>query len=917
MAQVITVRKLVTELVLKSKPAEKALAAYDKLWKQVAAGATAAAKEVNAAAASMARTVDAMATAARAAAPRAGRGAGGGSSPRGGAGGRPQKDPLDAAIKSANIAAAKQAGLAEGAKTVNAASTALGKVASASDKAKAAIKDLESQVSRNRKEMSRLKEQALLTGDADGTLAAKMKGLSVATGQAMLKLQDARKVLREIDGGLIDAVKSADKFRTRVTALGVAAGNLISAGVTKAASGAAGLFTGAAKSAIEFEDKMKDVKKVLPESMDATAVKGLEEGIKEVSKKIGVMPNQVAGLTASLAQSGIVGDELLATAEDASKLAVAFGISGEDAGEALAKLRTGLGLNREEVNSLADATNVLSNNLAATAPEIVDSLRRVGSIGKAAGLSAESVAALATSMIASGATSEVAATGTKNFITALTVGQAATKHQRHAFAALGLDAEEVGVAMSKGGKEAEAAIKDVVTRIGELKKSKPEEMVPVLTELFGKESIGAIGPLATNIDLLTKSFELAGDKVKTAGSVEQEFAVASKTTASAISTLKANIGVLAIELGNSLLPYINKVIEFLTSPEGKEWGKQAVAKTTAVIVGMGTAIQTVMGFVSKMIEQFGGLELGIASVGTAALGLLGPFGKAAAAGLAIGTAVAKGLTAATERNWEFKLRVKQIESEETEKEIAAVQSEIDAERASMAESGERSARANKAMDLWRKKFFEERGAKDFGGLTMEDRKRFTKLEYDTHKRLIEGGIGSRGSFEGRIEEFERAFTETPAASETPGMAPKKGKGKGRGRGGGHKATKMDQQLGEMSPALRGVLTRGGEEDAGGDLKVHEDELSRAAFKSALRHGGPGGVGGVGATGPGPSITNVYNNNTVNVQQAIDARSSAPVPENIRTAGYDAGRQAGEATVKFIGAARVKALRASGGMLMGS
>jgi TP901 family phage tail tape measure protein len=912
-AQVITVRRLVTEVVLKSAPAVKALAAYDKLWKSVAVGAQNAARQVNAAAASMASTVDRMASAAQAAsasvrvrsgAPRAG---GGGGAGRGGA------DPLDAAMGRANRQAAKEAGFAAGAKSVTEATAALGRFASASDKAKAAIKDLDAQVARNRREMAELKVQAIKTGDADGTLAARMKGLSVATGEAMVKLQGARRALREVDGGLIDTIKSATKFNVTAGSIAVTLGNLASGAVTGGLSLIKNGLMAAAKSAIDFESGMADVKNVLPSTRDAAQVKGLEEGIKAISKDVGVMPEQVAALTASLAQSGIAGEELLATADDAAKLAVAFGVSGEQAGQSLAKLRTGLGLSRDEVNSLTGSINELSNNLAATAPEITAGVQGVGSIAKAANVSAKSTAALVTAMIASGAGADVAATGTKNFIASLGAGTRATKAQAESFAQLGLKATDVAAGLAKGGRDAEKTIEDVVARIGKLRQ---EERLPALIGLFGKESIGAIGPLATNIKLLGKAFTIAGDDIAAADSVQKEYATRSATTGAAIDRLKANIGVLAIELGEALLPYIQQITAFLTSPEGQEWGANAVATAKDAVVGLAEAVKSLAGFFAFLVENIGGVGTAVAGLGFAVAALAGPWGIAGAAAAAALAGMVAGMGKVLSM-------------------VPAVQGALDSLIGTVQQAN---------ADSFEKRMRQEADAEELGESDIARAKRLT------------GGRASDPSTTPREPAYTIPDTVSPpgAAGDASGDPPtalspaakmarfqalvatrnkrklnpsevKELKSLSKSLdlaipdkpGKGHKATKMDKQLAAMDPSLAGLLRAGGDEDAGGDLKVHDDVLSKAAFKAASAHGGMGGVGGVGSTGPGPSITNVDNRVMVTIQQAIDARGNAPAADNLRSAGQEVAARSGESVIRFVGANRVKALGNSGGRLTGA
>ena len=134
-----------------------------------------------------------------------------------------------------------------------------------------------------------------------------------------------------------------------------------------------------------------------------------------------------------------------------------------------------------------------------------------------------------------------------------------------------------------------------------------------------------------------------------------------------------------------------------------------------------------------------------------------------------------------------------------------------------------------------------------------------------------------------------------------------------GKGRGHKATKMDRQLAAMDPSLRAVLTQGGEEDRGGDAMVHDDVLSKGAFKAAAR--GPsalGGISGPSGVGPGPNIHNTIFNNSFSVSQTIDARGQGTAAENIAAAANVMGQEVNR--VQFTGVERVLANRNAGGRM---
>src|SRR5690606_14748182 len=238
-------------------------------------------------------------------------------------------------------------------------------------------------------------------------------------------------------------------------------------------------------------------------------------------------------------------------------------------------------------------------------------------------------------------------------------------------------AEDVNARIVKGGAAAEEAIRDVVSRIARLR---DEDRSPVLRELFGKESIGAIGPLATNIDLLTQAFDIAGDKAKALHSVQTEYEKRSKTTAAAIERLKANIATLAIELGDALLPHINKVVDFLTSPEGKEWGRSAVAKAKDVVVGFADAVMTAGRLLNDLINTFGGATTAVGLLGAAVFALTGPFSAAIAAAVAFGAAAGKALDAVLSRAQKMELALARLRNEADAIRNKEAQDELDEAR---------------------------------------------------------------------------------------------------------------------------------------------------------------------------------------------------------------------------------------------
>lgn len=937
------IRKLYVDLQVRSADAVKSLVAFGRTFQTVD-------KVVASAATSIERNADRVAQAlARVSSGAAQVRAAGVGGTVGGAGPRAPRSTTQRAARPDN-SDARRAGLADGSKAIREATAALGPLATKSDRAKAAVADLAAQVARNRREMADLRAEAVKNGDANGTLKARMQGLATATGQASVALQKARGELRAVDGGLIDAVKSAGKLRDRFGALQVAAGNLISGGVRAAFTGITGAVTDATKKAIDFESAFADVKKVLPDGTTAEQIKGVEKSVVDLSRRVAVDgPEGAAKLNAALLQTGLYTTEsLIPAAEAAAKIGVAFDISAGEAGDALAKLRVGGNLTQEQVEKLAGTFNHLSNNMPATAKQIVEAEGRVISIGNAANIAAEQSTALVTAMIATGADADVAATGTKNFIRALASGEAATKKQSHAFKTLGLDARDVAKGLTAGGKSAEATVKDVVTRIGDLGKVSREKVLPVLIELFGSESISSIGPLATNIELLTKSFDLAGDSAAAAVSVEKEYESRSKTTANSIQLLKNNVSALAIEFGNQLLPYINQVVEFLTSDVGREWGRGAVEKAVGAVTTLASAVGSVAGFFADLSDKVGVATVALGGLGVALLSLVGPYGAVLAASTALGAYLANegknfvdSFNESTEQSFS---NLKDVAIGLTDVDgalgvtggiLAQLGASVDANTRSWAGLMLSIFGTAAALQEFNDKEAARRGQTIEKGRSAEDVAR--RAARDTSEKSYaqrtqaagiaaneaEGAQAARGISAGnkrsRFAELSRRVEKgeklrPSEAKEYTALSKSLDEAKARKAGKGHKQTKMDRQLAAIGSDVRGVLTAGGETDAGGDLKVHDDALSRAVFDRATKGNGQGKDRSDGAgIGPGPNITTNNDNRQYATTVNVDARGRESSADNLRSAATEV---ASRVQYTFTGGAKLISQQNAGGVMRG-
>lgn len=312
-------------------------------------------------------------------------------------------------------------------------------------------------------------------------------------------------------------------------------------------------FVAGINEAVKFESAMADVKKVVnfdtPEQF-----KQMSKDVLDLSEALPMTAEGIAQIVAAGGQASIPRAELKAFATDAVKMGIAFDQTAEQSGDMMAKWRTAFKLTQPEVVALADKINYLSNTGPASAQQISDIVTRIGPLGEIAGLASGQIAAMGATLAGVGVPSEVAATGMKNFMLTLTKGAAATKQQQQAFKALRLDTKKVAVSMQK---DAQGTIEDVLARIA---KVDPSKQSAILTNLFGTESVGAIAPMLTNLDLLRKNFRSAGDASQYAGSMEQEYASRSATTANGMQLLRNRITSVGISLGTIFLPPLNEAL---------------------------------------------------------------------------------------------------------------------------------------------------------------------------------------------------------------------------------------------------------------------------------------------------------------------------------------------------------------------
>ena len=394
---------------------------------------------------------------------------------------------------------------------------------------------------------------------------------------------------KESLGKHTEAQKKYEKMQERMGK----ANDMAKKGLMIAGAGAAALAV-PVKLSIDFESAMADVKKVV-DFDTPQQFKQMENDIISMSTRLPMAAKDIAAIYAAGGQSGIAKNELTQFAETAVKMGVAFDITAEESGQAMAEMRTAFKMSQSEVTTLADKINYLGNNTPAAAKGIMDIVQRIGPLGEVGGFASGSIAALGATIRGMGVAEEVAATGIKNMMLALVAGESATKGQQNAYIELGMDAKKVAEGMQK---DAEGTTLSVLKAISKMDKYKQAAM---LKELFGSESLGSIAPLLTNMQALEENLGKVSDKQKYAASMEKEYAARAATTANNLKLAKSSASALGITIGNQLLPGINSAAGlFSTAMNSVQAWAQANPALAATLTKIAVGAIAIVGGLSAL-----------------------------------------------------------------------------------------------------------------------------------------------------------------------------------------------------------------------------------------------------------------------------------------------------------------------------
>lgn len=439
-----------------------------------------------------------------------------------------------------------------------------------------------------------------------------MKSLGVSTHK--LARQEAKLgiELERNKARFVKAKIAAQDYQDRISRRSELQGSMIGA----VAIGAAMLAP--IGSAIEFESVMADVKKVV-EFDTPQQFKEMSKDILRISTEIPMAAAGIGDIVAAAGQAGIARHELTRFAQDAAKMGIAFDMSGEQSGTAMTGLRSIFKLNQDQVVSLGDAYNHLSNNMDATANDLLNISNRAGSTAQMFGLNGAQLGALSSTFLALKTPPEVAATGINALLMKLQTADKQSAKFQEALNSIGLSATDMKEAIAQ---DAQGALLNFLEAVDQA-----EDKSGILFDLFGQEYSDDITKLVGGLDDYKSALNLVGDSANYAGSMQAEYEARSATTANNATLLKNNMNRLGVVIGTILLPPLNHVISAVIVVADKAvWLAETFPMVTEVVIGltMGLAGLKVasIGVAWGMTFVSGGATM-LATTGTFLIGVLG------------------------------------------------------------------------------------------------------------------------------------------------------------------------------------------------------------------------------------------------------------------------------------------------------
>ena len=533
------------------------------------------------------------------------------------------------------------------------------------DKNSQAARDLQTQIDLDTATLKELRNQAKESASVIGTVFQ----------EAGKKLQDVGDKIK----GVGDKIKDVGSTLTQKVTVPIAAA-----------------FGASVKEAIDWESAFTGVMKTVDETANTT-YDDLKQSINEIAKTTASSQNEIAAVMEIGGQLGVAADDIAEFTKNVIMLGDTTNLSSEEAATAIARYANVTGMSISDTSKLGSVIVDLGNNFATTEADIMAMAQRLSGAGSQIGLSQGEVLGFATALSSVGIEAEMGGSAFSKAMIKMQVavesGTDSYENFRKKLAEIQpeyakLSSRDVQIWLSNDSK----ALKDIATSTGYTKKeltdlintranlenfadvagmtadefvsayrdSAPTALQAFIqglgdTETKGESTIqmlqdmgftevrlrDTLTRLASSGDLVTEAVNKGNQAWAEDIAMQNEADKRYGTMESKISQLKARITELAVGIGETLMPFVEKGMAYIDqiiekwnalSPAQQEMILKIAAISAAVgplLIVIGSvvgAIGTIISAVGSVVGAIGGAISAISGIGTAISGVITSMG---------------------------------------------------------------------------------------------------------------------------------------------------------------------------------------------------------------------------------------------------------------------------------------------------
>ena len=425
--------------------------------------------------------------------------------------------------------------------------------------------------------------------------------------------------------GINNAVAGAQMKATNAfKKVGSAASGMITGAVVATLSAVAIAMVAGAKSAVDFEAAFAGVKKTLNASDDQFTQ--VADDLINMARFLPQTAKELANIAQVAGQLGVAVDDVARFTEVIAKLGGATDLAGEMGATSMARFMKVIGQPIKNTEAFANVLVELGNNTATTESEIIQLALNFGALGSQVGLTGEEILAFSAAMREMGQPAAAGATALNKLFTNLNkavLGEGG----------LAEFADIAGMGMLEFQELAEtsmaAAAQAVLSGLDEMSADGKDQVAALDTVGLARDRVSrALISMAKNEHGLAKARKIANEELIRQAALDKEFATRQDTVAGQVDILKSKINSFAVRMGETLLPVIRSVVDFLgrffdglffivsasknfiEAIKGIKDGMHPLVKGGGILALIITAflkIKSVIEFVIKAFQKFFGL----------------------------------------------------------------------------------------------------------------------------------------------------------------------------------------------------------------------------------------------------------------------------------------------------------------------